>query len=162
MLKTSSHVYKLFYSSKPQDTIGYISYFKGVKVTTAIHTVKYRNPSDLRSQASDGPVSTMVGDHMGILGAVVFFLHFCFIFIQTAMELANECKVICEYIYKKTSRHGAPVKGPPIAACTPWLRVLPLFFGGVGGHPTLSVHANTKNPKVQHLPSSPSSWWGIR
>lgn len=42
-------------------------------ITTAIHTIKYRNPSDLRSQASDGSVSTVVGDHTGILGAVVLF-----------------------------------------------------------------------------------------
>ena len=40
--------------------------------STAIGLRKYRIPSDLRSQAECRPVSTMVGDHMGILGAVVF------------------------------------------------------------------------------------------
>ena len=41
---------------------------------TAIHTRTYQIPSDLWSQASNGSVSTMVGDHMGILSAVVLFL----------------------------------------------------------------------------------------
>jgi hypothetical protein len=40
--------------------------------STAIGLGKYRIPSDLRSQAKYRLVSTMVGDHMGILGAVVF------------------------------------------------------------------------------------------
>lgn len=45
---------------------------------SAIHTSKYRIPSDLRSQTGNGLVSTTVGDHVGILGADVFssfFLH---------------------------------------------------------------------------------------
>jgi len=42
-------------------------------LTTAIRAGTYRIPSDLRSQARDGSVSTVVGDHTGILGAVVFF-----------------------------------------------------------------------------------------
>lgn len=49
---------------------------KGTKaflVSTAIGSRKYRIPSDLRSQAGYRSVSTMVGDHMGILGVVVFF-----------------------------------------------------------------------------------------
>lgn len=41
--------------------------------STAIGLGKYRIPSDLRSQAEYRLVSTMVGDHMGILGAVVSF-----------------------------------------------------------------------------------------
>lgn len=45
-------------------------------ISTAIGLRKYRIPSDLRSQAEYRLVSTMVGDHMGILGVVVFdFLH---------------------------------------------------------------------------------------
>lgn len=40
--------------------------------STAIGLRKYRIPSDLRSQAEYRLVSTMVGDHMGILGVVVF------------------------------------------------------------------------------------------
>lgn len=40
--------------------------------STAIGSRKYRIPSDLRSQAGYRLVSTMVGDHMGILGVVVF------------------------------------------------------------------------------------------
>ena len=40
--------------------------------SSAIGQRKYRIPSDLRSQALYRSVSTMVGDHMGILGAVVF------------------------------------------------------------------------------------------
>ena len=43
---------------------------------TAIHTRTYQIPSDLWSQAGTGSVSTMVGDHMGILSAVVLFLSF--------------------------------------------------------------------------------------
>ena len=39
--------------------------------SSAIGQRKYRIPSDLRSQALYRPVSTMVGDHMGILGAEV-------------------------------------------------------------------------------------------
>ena len=41
-------------------------------LATAIHTIIYRIPSDLRSQAGDGSVSTVVGDHTGIPGAVAF------------------------------------------------------------------------------------------
>ena len=41
-------------------------------LSTAIHAGNYRVPSDPRSQASDGAVSTMMGDRMGILRAVVF------------------------------------------------------------------------------------------
>ena len=41
-------------------------------ISTAIGSRKYRIPSDLRSQAGYRLVSTMVGDHMGILGVVVF------------------------------------------------------------------------------------------
>jgi hypothetical protein len=41
-------------------------------VSTAIGLGKYRIPSDLRSQVKYRPVSTTVGDHVGILGAVVF------------------------------------------------------------------------------------------
>ena len=40
--------------------------------STAIGLRKYRIPSDLRSQAEYRLVSTTVGDHVGILGAVVF------------------------------------------------------------------------------------------
>ncbi len=39
---------------------------------TAIHTRTYLDPSDPRSQACNGAVSTAVGDHAGILRAVVF------------------------------------------------------------------------------------------
>ena len=41
-------------------------------LSTAIGLRKYRIPSDLRSQAEYRLVSTTVGDHVGILGAVVF------------------------------------------------------------------------------------------
>ena len=43
-----------------------------VMLSTAIGLWKHRIPSDLRSQSECRPVSTMVGDHTGILGAVVF------------------------------------------------------------------------------------------
>lgn len=46
---------------------------KTYKVSSAIGSRKYRIPSDLRSQAGYRLVSTMVGDHMGILGAEVIF-----------------------------------------------------------------------------------------
>lgn len=39
---------------------------------TAIHTRSFRIPSDLRRQARDGLVSTVMGDRTGILGAVTF------------------------------------------------------------------------------------------
>lgn len=49
---------------------------RNILTSTAIGLRKYRIPSDLRSQAEYRLVSTMVGDHMGILGVVVFdFLH---------------------------------------------------------------------------------------
>ena len=44
--------------------------------STAIGLRKYRIPSDLRSQAGYRLVSTTVGDHVGILGAVVFVFVF--------------------------------------------------------------------------------------
>lgn len=40
---------------------------------TAIHTRSFRIPSDLRRQARDGLVSTVMGDRTGILGAVTFW-----------------------------------------------------------------------------------------
>jgi hypothetical protein len=45
--------------------------------STAIGLRKYRIPSDLRSQAEYRLVSTTVGDHVGILGAVVFAIWKC-------------------------------------------------------------------------------------
>ena len=44
------------------------------QTSSAIGQRKYRIPSDLRSQALYRSVSTMVGDHMGILGAEVLLL----------------------------------------------------------------------------------------
>ena len=41
-----------------------------VHSSTAILSEKYRISSELRSQATAGPVSTTVGDHVGIRGAV--------------------------------------------------------------------------------------------
>ena len=49
-----------------------------IPLSTAIHAGKYRVPSDPRSQASDGAVSTMMGDRMGILCAVVFTIFWIF------------------------------------------------------------------------------------
>ena len=55
------------------------------QVSTAILSVTYRISSELRSQATAGLVSTTVGDHVGIRGAVgslFFFLEFfrpCFV-----------------------------------------------------------------------------------
>ena len=46
-------------------------------ITTAIRSWKYPLSSDRGSQAWNGPVSTAVGDHAGILDAVVFFWFFC-------------------------------------------------------------------------------------
>ena len=51
---------------------GYISQLTKGFVSTAIGLRKHRIPSDLRSQPECRPVSTTVGDHAGILGAVVF------------------------------------------------------------------------------------------
>ncbi len=50
---------------------GFIASFRFVRTATAIHIGKHRVPSDPRSQANDGAVSTMMGDRMGILRAVV-------------------------------------------------------------------------------------------
>ena len=47
---------------------------KPESVSTAIGLGKYRIPSDLRSQVEYRLASTTVGDHVGILGAVVFAL----------------------------------------------------------------------------------------
>lgn len=51
---------------------GYINPCLPILSSTAIGLRKYRIPSDLRSQAEYRLVSTTVGDHVGILGAVVF------------------------------------------------------------------------------------------
>ena len=50
----------------------YITLLNTLLPSTAIGLGKYRIPSDLRSQAKYRLVSTTVGDHVGILGAVVF------------------------------------------------------------------------------------------
>jgi hypothetical protein len=41
-----------------------------LSLSTAILSETYRISSELRSQATAGPVSTTVGDHVGIRGAV--------------------------------------------------------------------------------------------
>ena len=50
----------------------YIYFTEHSSPSTAIHIGKHRVSSDPRSQANDGAVSTMMGDRMGILRAVVF------------------------------------------------------------------------------------------
>jgi hypothetical protein len=45
--------------------------------STAILSEMYRISSELRSQATAGPVSTTVGDHVGIRGAVGSLFCFC-------------------------------------------------------------------------------------
>jgi len=57
-----------------KNVVEVISSISPPPVSTAIGLGKYRIPSDLRSQAEYRLVSTTVGDHVGILGAVVFFL----------------------------------------------------------------------------------------
>ena len=47
---------------------------------TAIPRWKYAIPSDLASQATLGPVSTWIGDGLGIPGVVSFFLLFSILF----------------------------------------------------------------------------------
>ena len=49
----------------------------GLHSSTAILSEKYRISSELRSQATAGPVSTTVGDHVGIRGAVGSSRSFC-------------------------------------------------------------------------------------
>jgi len=56
-----------------KNVVEVISSISPPPVSTAIGLGKYRIPSDLRSQAEYRLVSTTVGDHVGILGAVVFF-----------------------------------------------------------------------------------------
>lgn len=51
---------------------GLINAYSAYLVSTAIGLGKYCIPSDLQSQAKYRLVSTTVGDHVGILGAVVF------------------------------------------------------------------------------------------
>ena len=48
------------------------AFFQTPPLSTAIGLEKYRIPSDLQSQAECRLASTTVGDHVGILGAVVF------------------------------------------------------------------------------------------
>ena len=50
-----------------------MSFIEHLSISTAIHIGKHRVSSDPRSQANDGAVSTMMGDRMGILRAVVPF-----------------------------------------------------------------------------------------
>ena len=64
--------------------------FQATSISTAIGLWKHRIPSDLRSKSKCRPVSTMVGDHTGILGAVVFFFFF-FVFKTPSYHL-----IICE------------------------------------------------------------------
>lgn len=52
-----------------------INYYISLLTDTTISRRKCTNPSDLVSQATKSPVSTVVGDHTGILG-VVFLLFF--------------------------------------------------------------------------------------
>lgn len=59
-----------------------------ILVSTAIGLRKYRIPSDLRSQAEYRLVSTKVGDHLGILGVVVFA------FCCAVMMLYGECGLV--------------------------------------------------------------------
>lgn len=61
----------LFSALRMQDPPAY-SVTSCILVSTAIGLRKYRIPSDLRSQAEYRLVSTKVGDHLGILGVVVF------------------------------------------------------------------------------------------
>jgi hypothetical protein len=49
----------------------------GPPASTATHVGRHRVSSDPRSQADDGAVSTMMGDRMGILRAVVLLLSVC-------------------------------------------------------------------------------------
>lgn len=58
-------------------------HFDCILSSTAIGLRKYRIPSDLRSQAEYRLVSTTVGDHVGILGAVVF----AFLFLLVSFGL---------------------------------------------------------------------------
>ena len=62
--------------------------------STAILSEKYRISSELRSQATAGPVSTTVGDHVGIRGAVgslfcVSFLRFVLAFWGATQPRGN-------------------------------------------------------------------------
>ena len=59
--------------------------------STAILSEKYRISSELRSQATAGPVSTTVGDHVGIRGAVgsLFFRLFSFVVFLFRMVVAG-------------------------------------------------------------------------
>ena len=56
----------------PERGQGTYTHITVLLLSTAIGLRKYRIPSDLRSQAEYRLVSTTVGDHVGILGAVVF------------------------------------------------------------------------------------------
>ena len=58
----------------PQRGQGTYTHITVLLLSTAIGLRKYRIPSDLRSQAEYRLVSTTVGDHVGILGAVVFVI----------------------------------------------------------------------------------------
>lgn len=58
----------------PERGQGTYTHITVLLLSTAIGLRKYRIPSDLRSQAEYRLVSTTVGDHVGILGAVVFVI----------------------------------------------------------------------------------------
>ena len=63
-----------------------------VQVSTAILSVTYRISSELRSQATAGLVSTTVGDHVGIRGAVgsLFFSSNFFVHVFSCGEESRE------------------------------------------------------------------------
>ena len=62
---------------------------------TTIPWWQYRFPSAQRSQASSGPVSTTVGDHVGIPGVVLLPM--------TRLMLLVKTKVLTVLLYGKTS-----------------------------------------------------------
>ena len=68
-------------------------------MSTAILSETYRISSELRSQATAGLVSTTVGDHVGIRGAVgSLFRFFCLIRFCFFLVLVSSFLVFCIFV----------------------------------------------------------------
>jgi hypothetical protein len=104
----------------------FINHHIRISADTTISRRKCTNPSDLVSQATKSPVSTVVGDHTGILG-VVFFPFFSNFKIQYQSHI---------HIYTLAAKWSDSVEDKGFPKKFKW-QLLPGFnlgppFGGKG------------------------------
>ena len=114
---------------------------KTILSTTAIHSRKYRISSDLRSQATDGSVSTAVGDNAGILGAVVF-MTFSLLPLVTAFPIIT--RSVALFIQKEYFSQYLKLL---IYVYHPFPS-FPNFTIYIASHPVRSVHEKPNTPAI--------------